>query len=260
MEEKKTHFLYKLIRRIGLIFTPKYTIEGFENIENGPCLIAGNHCQVHGPIACELHMKGKYVIWCASEVIKKKVISDYAFEEFWGRKPKWTHWFFKLISKIGPIVAQVFIDAHTLPVYRDLRAIKTFYYAIDKLEEGCTNILFLENYEPHNNIINEFKHGFVDLGKMYYKKTGKILKFAPMYVCPALKKIYIGKTTDFNPNEDIVNERERVRQYLMDGVTEIAISLPPHRVVPFANTTKQDWPMSLPLIDKRENIEQTNQE
>lgn len=250
MEKKKTHFLYKLIRRIGLIFFPKFKVEGFENIEGEPCIIGGNHCQVYGPIACELYMKGNYAIWCAGETMDKKVITKYAFEAFWSRKPKWTHWFYKLIAKIGPLVAQVFIDAHTVPVYRDIKVMKTFHIAMEKLEKGYNNILFLENYMPHNNIINDFKRGFVDMGRFYYKKTGKILKFAPMYVAPALKTIYIGKPIAFDPNAKIEDERERIPHYLMDAITEIATSLPNHRVVPFANTTKKDRPMSLPLIDR----------
>ncbi len=250
MKKKKTHFLYKLICRFGYWFFPKFEIEGYENVKDGDCIIAGNHCQVYGPIANELYMKGDFRIWCASEVMDKKVISDYAYREFWGRKPKWTKWFYKLLSKLGPVVAQVFIDAHTIPVYRGLAVIKTFNYSIESLNEGANNVLFLENYNPHNNIINEFKEGFVDLGRMYYKKHGKILKFAPMYVAPSLKKIYIGKPTAFDPNANMDDERARIKKYLMDEVTNIAVSLPNHKVVPFANGTKAEWPMSLPLIDK----------
>ena len=64
----------------------------------------------------------------------------------------------------------------------------------------------------------------------------------PMYIAPALKTIYIGKPTAFNPDVPMEQERQRIANYLMDAVTEIAVSLPRHRVVPYPNLPKKDYP------------------
>ena len=64
----------------------------------------------------------------------------------------------------------------------------------------------------------------------------------PLYIAPALKKIYIGKPILFDPDAPIEQERQRICTYLMDEVTNIAVHLPRHRVVPYPNLPKKDYP------------------
>ena len=250
MKKEKKSFRYRFITWIGYHFFPKFHVEGLENLpENESCMIIGNHSQVYGPIACELYMKEKFKIWCAYEVMDKKVFKDYAYESFWGNKPKWIKWIYYPISRLAPIFTKVFTDAHTLPVYRGLRIKSTFALASKALDEGYNNILFVENYNLYNNIINEFKLGFVDFAKNYYYRTKRKLKFVPMYVAPKLKTIYLGKPIEYVPGLNVDEERKIIIKHLQDEITNIAISLPLHVVVPFKNSTKKDWPTNIPLID-----------
>ena len=39
-------------------------------------------------------------------------------------------------------------------------------------------------------------------------------------------------------------EQERICNYLMDEISEVAYSLPRHRVVPYPNIKKKDYPYS----------------
>ena len=64
-QEKKTHWLYRVIRFLVKLFSPSFQVSGAENLSGEPCVIVGNHSQMYGPIAGELYTPGKHYIWCA---------------------------------------------------------------------------------------------------------------------------------------------------------------------------------------------------
>lgn len=248
--EKRNGFSYgcfRVIRRLVQIFYPKITVEGLENLPADGCIVVGNHTQMNGPICGELYFPGKRKIWCSHQMMYVKEVPAYAFEDFWSGKPRWTHWFYKLLSYIiAPIAACVFQNAYTIPVFRDNRLLTTFKKTIHALQEEEKVIIYPECYEPHNHIVYQFQDKFVDVAKLYYKRTGKAVSFVPLYIAPALKKMYLGKPIVFCPDNPMDEERQRICNYLMDSITEIAVSLPKHRVVPYPNIPKKEYPQNIP--------------
>lgn len=251
MTEQKHNTLslgcFRVIRWLVKVFYPKITVEGTENLPRESAIIVGNHTQMNGPICAELYFPGKRKTWCAYQMMKCKEVPAYAFQDFWSGKPRWTHWFYKALSYIiAPLSACLFTNAHTIPVYHDARLITTFKQTISALQAEENVIIFPECYTPHNHIVYEFQDKFVDVAKLYYKRTGKILHFVPLYIAPKLKKIYIGKAIPFCPDNSMELERSRICNYLMDEITSIACSLPRHTVVPYPNIPKKDYPCNIP--------------
>lgn len=239
--------VYCFIRRLILIFYPKIQVEGAENLPEDTAIIVGNHTQMNGPICAELFVPGKNTTWCAHQMMEAKEVPAYAFQDFWSKKPKWTHPFFKLLSYIiTPLSVAVFNEAKTIPVYHDARLISTFKQTIKALDDGTNVIIFPECYTPHNNIVYQFQDKYIDVAKLYYKRTGKCLDFVPLYVAPKLKKMYIGKPIRFCPENTIEEERLRITNYLMNQITEIAVGLPYHIVVPYPNMPKKNYPTNRP--------------
>ena len=93
-----------------------------------------------------------------------------------------------------------------------------------------------------NNIVYEFQDKFIDVAKLYYKRSGKALCFVPMYIAPKLKTMYLGKAVRFDPETPIKEERQRICEYLMNEITDIAEALPEHTVVPYKNLPKKLYP------------------
>lgn len=241
--KKFSYFLYRIIKFFVWLFYPKIQVEGVENLPAEPCLIAGNHTKMNGPISCELYFPGKRYTWCAGQMMDLKEVPGYAFQDFWSHKPKWIRWYYKLLSYIiAPFSVCVFNNADTIAVYRDSRIISTFKNTVKRLGEGANVVIFPEYAEKHNHIINQFQDKFIDIARLYYKKTGKALPFVPLYIAPTLKKMYIGKPTYFRPDAPIDEERLRIRDYLMSQITEIAEALPLHTIVPYDNIPKKDYP------------------
>lgn len=250
MNDKKTSVLYRIIRWFVWLFSPKYRLSGTENLPEDECIIVGNHSHMYGPIAGELYTPGTHDVWCAGEMMNRDEVAAYAYQDFWSGKPKAFRWFYKLLSHlITPLALLIFNSAHTIAVYHDKRLLSTFRETMTRLQTGSHIVIFPEHYTKHNNIIYDFQQKFVDVARFYYKKTGKCLRFVPMYLSPALSSISFGEPVTFDPEATIEDERERICVCLMDAITQLATALPEHTVVPYPNVSRKHYVKNLPLED-----------
>ena len=253
MDEKKRGFiysLYRIVRWFVWLFSPKYRLCGTEKIPNGECVIVGNHCHMYGPIEGELYTPGLHDVWCAGEMMHRKEVAAYAYRDFWSKKPKGIRWFYRILSHIiTPLALLIFNNAHTIAVYHDARLKTTLRETVERLKAGSKIVIFPEHYTRHNNIVYDFQQNFVDIARFYHKNTGTCLKFVPMYLAPALKAVYFGEPVVFDADAPIASERKRICSALMDRITQIAVSLPEHTVIPYPNVSKKYYGKNLPLED-----------
>lgn len=240
MEKKKTTVPYKIIRALVRLFYGNMEVVGLENLPDGQAVIVGNHSQLHGPIAAELFMQDNCYIWCAGQMMKMKEVPEYAFTDFWSQKPKWIQPFYKVMSYlIAPLSVCIFNNARTIAVYRDMRIMSTFKDTIKLLQKGANILIFPEKDEKMNHILYQFQENFIDIAKLYHKKTGVELTFVPMYIAPKLKKMYIGKGIRYQSGQSMDDEKKRISAYLSEEITRIATDLPKHTVVPYRNIPKK---------------------
>ena len=246
MEPKKVSPLFKFIKWVVRVVYPKMEVVGTEHLPDEPAMVVGNHTQMNGPIACELYFPGNRYTWCAGQMMEWKEVHGYAYQDFWSQKPKGVRWLYKIASYlITPLSVVVFNNANTIPVYHDKRVLTTFRETVKKLADGASVVVFPERDVPHNHIICEFQDRFIDIARLYYKKTGKSLPFVPLYIAPKLKKMYLGAPIYFDPSNPIEEERKRICDYLMEQITDIACALPRHIVVPYRNIPKKDYPFNI---------------
>ncbi len=243
MEKKKPSVLYRCIKGLVRAFYPKIQVVGRDNLPGEPAIIVGNHSQLHGPVACELYFPGERYTWCAGEMMHLKEVPAYAYQDFWSGKPRATRWFFKLLSYlIAPLSVCVFNNAQTIGVYHDSRIMSTFKETVRALQSGASVVIFPECDEPHNHIVHQFQENFVDIARLYGRRTGKKLSFVPMYLAPQLHQLHLGKPVEFDPAAPIGEERHRICTELMDRITAMAVALPRHTVVPYPNIPKGEYP------------------
>lgn len=255
-QPKKVSLFYRLIKWTVRKIYPVTTVVGVENLPSESCIVVGNHAQMNGPICCELYFPRKRQTWCAAQMMHLREVPAYAFEDFWRDKPRRSRWFFKILSYlIAPLSVVIFNNAECIGVYHDARVARTFKQTVTALQAGEDVVIFPECREPHNHIVQTFQQRFVDVARLYYKRTGKALCFVPMYIAPALKQIHLGQPVCFNPEAPIDEERQRICEQLMKQITDIACSLPKHTVVPYGNIPKSQYPCN--LVQKEASHETT---
>ncbi|MBE6915675.1 MAG: hypothetical protein E7471_03490 [Ruminococcaceae bacterium] len=239
---KLSGILFKGIRGLIHLFYGNCEIIGLENIPERDVILVANHTQMNGPIVGELFLPNRFYTWCAGEMMELSSVPNYAFTDFWSQKPKWTHPFYRVLSYlIAPIAVLIFGEARTVAVYRDARILTTFKETVAHLKAGNSILIFPEKDEKHNNILYVFQENFVDVARLYYKKTGRTLTFVPMYIAPKLRRAYVGDGVKYSPDAPTDEERVRICAYLSDQITEIARNLPRHTVVPYRNIPKKHY-------------------
>lgn len=244
-QTKKKPLFFRFLRFLCAIFYRRREYLGQENMPEEPAIYVSNHAQIHGPLANELYFPSKKYIWCIGQMMKMKEVPAYAYEDFWSKKPKYIRWLFKIISYIiAPLASYVLSRADTIAVYKDVRLMATYRDTMDKLEEGANIVIFPECPPEHNEIVNKFQDKFIDVARLYYRKTGKKVKFVPTYNAATLKKVVFGKPIEYDPNIDINEQRKIICDYLQEEITNIAKELPVHTVVPYNNVSKKHYPKS----------------
>lgn len=241
LKKKLSHFGFHLIKKFLHFFYPTPQICG--TLPDEPCIVVGNHSQIHGPIICELFFPEKFKIWCAGAMMHLKDVPQYAFSDFWSQKPKYTHPYYKLCSYlIAPLSTFLFNQAHTIAVYRDARILSTFKKTVRALQDGENVIIFPEHDQKHNHIVYAFEENFVDVARLYQKRTGTAPLFVPMYIAPRLHRICFGTPIRFSPDAPIAEERTQICHHLMQEITDMAEALPLHTVIPYRNIPKKYYP------------------
>ena len=247
MGSRAADWCYRAIRRSVSALYRRYRIQGLEHLPREGCVLVGNHCQAHGPLVGELRLPFPRKTWCASEMMERDEVADYAFRDFWSQNPKWTHPFYRLLSHlIVPLAVLLFNHAETIPVYRDSRLLSTFRETLRCLEEGRSVLIFPEQDKRCNHILDDFQEHFIDVAKLWHRRSGKALAFVPMYICPALRVICFGKPVIYDPAAPIEAERERIKGELVQRITALAEALPRHRVVPYRPQPKKYWHYNRP--------------
>jgi len=242
----KKAFLFRVLKAVVRAVFPRYTLRGTEHLPDGPYILVGNHAQVHGPVLSQLYLPGENYTWCAGEMFHLKEVPAYARSDFWSGKPRWQQPFFRLASYlIAPLSVFVFGNADVIPVYHDVRILTTMKETVKRLEQGAHVVIFPEGHNLQgNHVVAGLQQGFADVARFYSRKTGRELPFVPMYVAPELHTVCFGTPVYSCKTSGKTEERERISNVLMKAITDLAMELPPHRITPYENIPKKDYPMS----------------
>ena len=146
---------YKFVCFMVHTFYGRRQFLGVENLPNEECIVVGNHCQMDGPISCELYFPAEKKIWCIGDMMNLKDVPSYAFQDFWASKPRSVRWFYKILSYIiAPFSVFFFTNADTIAVYKDSRTLSTFRDTQTALENGEKVVIFPEKRQEYNGIVN----------------------------------------------------------------------------------------------------------
>ena len=193
-----------------------------------PVVFVANHYNAFGPISFVHSVPAVCYFWSNAELLNPGEAED-AFRPgmrqmfpFLGEKA--LNW---LCRKMSALACRVLTRLGAIPVDRNRPAtlISTMRKSIQTLQEGSNLLIFPETGLPEYSLtsVTPFFSGFAALGRLYYRKTGKTLRFCPCYIDEQHRQIRFGETVTWDPeNPDANAETERVSEELNRRIREMA--------------------------------------
>ena len=193
-----------------------------------PVVFIANHYNAFGPVSFLLSMPVVSHAWINTELVQEDTAAQ-AFRTglhqmlpFLGEKA--LSW---LCGKLGSLACRVLDRFGVIPVDRNKPStfIATMRQSIQILEEGRNLLIFPETGQPEYSLtsVTPFFSGFATLGMLYYRKTGKQLRFCPCYIDEQHHQIRVGEMVPYDTDApDSKAETERVSETLNRSIRNMA--------------------------------------
>lgn len=231
---KHYHPFFRLFKFIFRIFFPKNeVIWQTEKPQNGePIFYVCNHTKIYAPVFFLLNKKPVRLWSNCYFLFLKDCWIHMKTKVLQNRKPKFL--LYPLAFILTPLIVLVFRAMEPIPVYHNSAKVinETFEKSIFTMEEGIDQCIFPEKTENKvNKYIFEFNQGFPLVAQRYYEKTGKIMKFYPVYCAQKIHKVVVGEPIAYNPEIPTKIQRKQICKYLENKIGEMGDSLPEHEPV-----------------------------
>jgi len=214
--------LYETLIGLYRHITPKFETTWAEPFIDEPCVFIGNHSGAFGPIDMCAHFpftKNCYS-WLNHDVMDAKLVPAYVRQDYWWKPGCWAE---PLLNVTLPYLAAAIMppvlrSAPGIPVYHDQRVMLTMRQSIRHLKDGRYLIIFPEQpsgYKSHHTWINT---GFLHVAPLFYKATGKALRFYPVHIDHRKHTFTIAKPIQYDPDRTLEEQTEDIVAVLAPGL------------------------------------------
>ena len=238
MEKKRKSLYYKIVSAILHLVVPRAKTVFEVPPGNEPVVFVSNHASINGPLMMTFYFSRKCRIWAIAEALDKEHTRSYAFHDVLVGDGRRNFRFWKFVAGIVKVMLPPILIYNTITVYRDRRILSTLRNSTEALMNGYDIVIFGESTERYSEYVNEIQPGFVSLGRMYYKQTGKRLRFYPVYLNNENRLISVGSPIEYNPDMDPEEFKRKTTAFIRDGIDRLGRNMRKHRVVPFL---PQNW-------------------
>jgi hypothetical protein len=194
-----------------------------------PVVFISNHAAALGPIAVMCSLSIRVYPWVISDMLKWDKAAEYLRKDFIEPQLKIPSALSRHISKLLSQISVRLLNAiECIPVWQGTELLKTYHLSVDALVQGKSILIFPEDPGQTMNELygmTPFYKGFTRLGEMYYERTKKALRFCPLAVHPVERKINVGKSIAYNPYNDAIKERIRIKQVLESTIHDLYLNI-----------------------------------
>lgn len=207
---------FRAIRAVIRPFFKRLDVQGEDNIQE-PCVIIARHLNNYGPCAVYLFTPAEFHLWGYYVFLGKETMYKQLSEYTFPTRMHLTGWPCRALARMMSwFVPGLLRQIGVLPVYRGMKTVlKTMDLSVDVLEKG-ENVLIMPDvdYVNESESMGKLYTGFAHLGKFYYRRTGKCLRFVPMNVSKSKGIMRIGEGIVYDPAKPVAEERDRIVAYL----------------------------------------------
>ena len=214
--------MYRVLSAMIRGVTPRMKTIWEEPFDGEPCVFVGNHAGAFGPIdmCVKFPLRDQNFIWMNASVLHPKEVPAYVRQDYWWKpgcklEPLYNATLPYIAAAVLPPILRL---APTVPVYHDMRVMTTMRQSIRHLKEGHNLVIFPEQpsgYQSHHDWINT---GFLQVAPMYYKATGKALKFYPVHLDYRKHVFKVAKPIAFDPEKTLEEQMPALVEVLAKGL------------------------------------------
>lgn len=213
----RLHFRCKLVNRDHIITD-----------DDNPLVFLCNHGEFYGPMACKIYVPVPIRAWAnATMMFDKKSVSQYIYENTTSHQEGMPEFEKRILARMAAwLSVNVMGQLECIPVYKEspLKLRETFRLTLEAMEAGDNILIFPENPEqkyPREGI-GDLSPGFVMLADIYWKRKKKKLRMLPMYADKKHRKIIFGEVFEYNPENPLKDEQERIVKEALRQIRTIA--------------------------------------
>ena len=219
--------LVTFARRVARIFTKKYKSIVLPPEE--PTVYVCRHLNMHGPLTTVIRLDFHVHPMILSCFFDKddcyKQYAEFTFTERRGKRKKKHDWKAYWASRIVPPVMR---SLRAIPVYRemDVNSMQTMRKTLTYLKNNESVIVYPDKeYTAGYETVSELYEGFLLLGQLYKRETGRSLRFVPLYIDEAGRSI---KESAPVTVDDFRTGRAEAYAYIKEAINGNEILLVPY--------------------------------
>ena len=193
-----------------------------------PLVFLGNHAEIYGPIASALCFPVPVRFWVISRMMfNKKDVREYLYENTFSKKTFLPVFVRKLLAwYLGWLSVNVMNSLNAIAVYRDspMKLRQTIRESVEALSDGENLMIFPEHPEGKyvKGGISELSPGFLMLAEAWWKKSGKKLRFLPVFANREKRTFTFGKEICYEPDKGYAAEQDRILQEAYDQLVTLS--------------------------------------
>lgn len=193
-----------------------------------------NHGMWHMPIAAVLNLKTPFRPWI-HDVMLQRESCQIELNKMLAKSPQLSSRIKKNISTYGAkLVCRILNDFEPIAVKRghSREALKSLQNSIEALMNGDNLLIFPETPRcSGKDIVQEVKMadnlrqlytGFAQLGRLYFKRSGKCLKFFPLYIDREKETLRVGEPVCYEYLGNAIDEKRRISKALYESLQELS--------------------------------------
>lgn len=233
MKRERKSVYYKIASFFLHIMVPKAKTVFEVPPGDDPAVFVSNHASVNGPLMVTFYFPRRHKTWVIADAVDKVHTQSYAYHDVLVGDSRRNFRFWKTIAWVVKIALPPILIYDTIMVYRDKRVLDTFRKSVEALTQGSDIFIFGESTQRHSEYVNGIQPGFAGLGRMYRRKTGRNLKFFPVYLNKKNRLISVGRPIEFDPDMDPEEFKKSACTFIRDEIDRLGRSMKPHKPVPF---------------------------
>lgn len=223
-EDTPEHFYgdyARFIKRIARMVLPNYAADDFERRHAGePVVYVCRHGNMHGPITTLANLSADVhpmVLDCFFEKEScRKHFDSFTFSSRFGYSRPTAKF---LANLSAAVTVPIMHSLQAIPVHRNSCAISTLRASLRYLERGEAVIVFPDVCYTASEGDGDIYCGFVALGQMYLKSTGKPLSFVPLIVDDENRRIIAQDSFEWNKGCDRQEAADYIRRAIHSEIS-----------------------------------------